>query len=285
MSNPLVQSKPAQIKTVELRKSAGILDDYAVRKSVLTKEFDTQKSNSVLLLNQTTAQTIENGKPNFKDGVISADNGAYDFTFSFGVPTKVGIETETGQAGGFGMVVVNENTDTDMFGQTAGGLAFGVEVNGDGSENYFGPSIAYGIYGFINAKNYSYVSNPTAGAFGISAQSGTLVDTAMGVTSAVSAQGAGSYIQEGYLYRGEFSSLSGGTMDNTYGLFFPDITQGTISNYAIKTGLGLVQFGDNLILTGLKSGTLVAPPANLVVGEVWKDTTTSATHPILRIKA
>jgi hypothetical protein len=38
MSNPLVQSRATPIKTVELRKSAGILDDYAVRKNVATKE-------------------------------------------------------------------------------------------------------------------------------------------------------------------------------------------------------------------------------------------------------
>jgi hypothetical protein len=34
----------------------------------------------------------------------------------------------------------------------------------------------------------------------------------------------------------------------------------------------------------LPSGTLVSPPAGLYSGDVWKDTTTSATHPILRIK-
>lgn len=35
--------------------------------------------------------------------------------------------------------------------------------------------------------------------------------------------------------------------------------------------------------TGGKTGTLAAPPANLIIGEVWADTTDSAVHPIYRI--
>jgi len=34
---------------------------------------------------------------------------------------------------------------------------------------------------------------------------------------------------------------------------------------------------------GYKSGTLASPPAGMVIGEVWADTTDSATHPIYRI--
>ena len=34
---------------------------------------------------------------------------------------------------------------------------------------------------------------------------------------------------------------------------------------------------------GYKTGTLIAPPAGLIIGEVWADTTDSATHPIYRI--
>lgn len=35
--------------------------------------------------------------------------------------------------------------------------------------------------------------------------------------------------------------------------------------------------------SGYKSGTLASPPAAMVIGEVWADTTDSATHPIYRI--
>ena len=34
----------------------------------------------------------------------------------------------------------------------------------------------------------------------------------------------------------------------------------------------------------IKIGTLASPPENMVKGEVWADTTTSSTHPIIRIK-
>lgn len=37
------------------------------------------------------------------------------------------------------------------------------------------------------------------------------------------------------------------------------------------------------LISGYKSGTLASPPASLVVGERWADTTDSATHPIIRI--
>jgi hypothetical protein len=73
------------------------------------------------------------------------------------------------------------------------------------------------------------------------------------------------------------------TYENIYGLKIDDITDfngwGAVNFYAIKTGTGKITFG------GLPSGTLVAPPAGLVSGELWADTTTSATHPIVRIKA
>ena len=36
-------------------------------------------------------------------------------------------------------------------------------------------------------------------------------------------------------------------------------------------------------LTGLKSGTIISPPASLLVDELWEDTTDSANHPIVRI--
>lgn len=34
----------------------------------------------------------------------------------------------------------------------------------------------------------------------------------------------------------------------------------------------------------IKIGTLASPPENITKGEVWADTTTSSTHPIIRIK-
>lgn len=45
----------------------------------------------------------------------------------------------------------------------------------------------------------------------------------------------------------------------------------------------LIQVAGVLKCTGGKTGTLIAPPANLIIGEVWADTTDSAVHPIYRI--
>lgn len=54
----------------------------------------------------------------------------------------------------------------------------------------------------------------------------------------------------------------------------------------LLTQLGLVNTAELLAIwrhTGLKSGTLIAPPPGLSVNEVWEDTTDSANQPILRI--
>lgn len=50
-----------------------------------------------------------------------------------------------------------------------------------------------------------------------------------------------------------------------------------------RTAEGIVGFNVSIDLSNAKSGTLASPPAGLVVGEVWSDTTDSATHPIARI--
>lgn len=41
--NPLIPSKPKEVRIIDLPKSAGILDDFAVRKNVATKEGTIEK--------------------------------------------------------------------------------------------------------------------------------------------------------------------------------------------------------------------------------------------------
>jgi hypothetical protein len=41
--NPFIPKKEAPLKTIDLNKSAGILDDYAVRKNIATREGTIQK--------------------------------------------------------------------------------------------------------------------------------------------------------------------------------------------------------------------------------------------------
>jgi hypothetical protein len=50
-----------------------------------------------------------------------------------------------------------------------------------------------------------------------------------------------------------FFNLGGGTVTNAYGIRLGDITAGSTSNYAIKTGAGLVEFGDATSITSTSS--------------------------------
>jgi len=102
----------------------------------------------------------------------------------------------------------------------------------------------------------------------------TITNGAYGLKITNSSQGttpilAGIYIQD---------AVPAGTVTDHYGLWIADVT-GATNNYAIKTELGKIAFG------GLPSGTLVAPPAGLAIGDLWKDTTTSSQYPIIRIRA
>lgn len=62
----------------------------------------------------------------------------------------------------------------------------------------------------------------------------------------------------------------GGEITNFYGLMVDDLIFG-VNNWAIKTGLGLVEFGDKINAANLPSGT--SEPGGLSVGDLWVDTT------------
>ncbi len=64
------------------------------------------------------------------------------------------------------------------------------------------------------------------------------------------------------------------------------------NTFGIGTNLGIqiicypdghVEFTGGITIDGLPTGTIASPPS-VNVGDVWKDTTTSAAHPILRIR-
>jgi len=69
---------------------------------------------------------------------------------------------------------------------------------------------------------------------------------------------------------GLYSNAPGyaGAITNSYGLFVGDRTRGTSGNWAIKTGLGKVQFGDTVTLDSLSASQVVLTDAsnNLVSG-------------------
>lgn len=80
---------------------------------------------------------------------------------------------------------------------------------------------------------------------------------------------------------GSFTNFLEGNVANSgrLSLFTNSVERLSISLGGLVTMLGL------LAATGLKSGTLAAPPAGLVSGEFWEDTTDSAAHPTVRIAA
>ena len=41
--------------------------------------------------------------------------------------------------------------------------------------------------------------------------------------------------------------------------------------------------GPSLVVANMPVGTIAAPPAGMVINQLWLDTTTSATHPIVRL--
>jgi len=62
------------------------------------------------------------------------------------------------------------------------------------------------------------------------------------------------------IYGGTAGSV--GSVSNLYGLYVEDITKGSVSNYAVYTGLGACRFGDDVTVAGdleVQGGSLVSP--------------------------
>lgn len=80
-----------------------------------------------------------------------------------------------------------------------------------------------------------------------------------------------------------------GSLVNQYGILIDNLTAGGTLNYAIKTGTGLVQFGDQLLLaagttsrSSLNLASGVAPTVP-VAGDIWYDGTNSVLYTGLRV--
>lgn len=62
-----------------------------------------------------------------------------------------------------------------------------------------------------------------------------------------------------YGFKVSSSTFSGGTIGNVFGLSIADISGGTSTNYAIKTGLGAVSFGDKTFVKGFNNSVSYSP--------------------------
>ena len=119
--------------------------------------------------------------------------------------------------------------------------------------------------------------------------------------------GADKTLLDGLVSTGPFLPLGGGTMLGDIkmqgvrlrfpggGGDFRNFLQGNVANsgrlslFTLDTERLSIQLNGFVTMlagfgaTALKSGTFAVPPAGLITGEFWKDTTDSATQPILRL--
>jgi hypothetical protein len=79
----------------------------------------------------------------------------------------------------------------------------------------------------------------------VTALANSTVSSAIGHQSSVYAQSGGA-ITTAYLFYGAIGTYSGGTIGTAYGLYLGDVNNAT-TNYAIYTGAGTVQFGDEVV--------------------------------------
>jgi hypothetical protein len=148
------------------------------------------------------------------------------------------------------------------------------EARGTGNSN--------GVYGFSGVSQaHGGMHNSVVGLSG----TGALSETANVVTSVSGVEGM-AQLNNGNatvpnaigLHALSTYRYGSGTITNNYGLMVEDQTVG-VSNYAIKTGLGQVQFGDRTILApstvnaaslNISAGL---PPSSPVAGDIWSTAT------------
>ena len=148
----------------------------------------------------------------------------------------------------------SDNTGT-LFGASSN-IRANVDGGGTGDLNEIRSNQAIASFKWENAGDASTVSNYYALMNNDADYTGTITDWA--------------------LYNAEVSDI-GGTITNLYGLKLPDITYGA-NNYAIKTGSGLIDFGDDVQIAGnvdINSGDLshegnTGLTGNYSVGNCWQ---------------
>jgi hypothetical protein len=224
--------------------------------------------NNFLKLNQSTPQTVDNGKPNFDDGLLIGtstdegellqvkgdiridDTGNYSFTPIFGVPSFNKIHTTTTNYGdgGFGMVLVNDISFTDSLGggNTVGGMGFGI-IN-DGKNNYEGAATSYGIYGYNTNNNGGFSSYMSAISGTTQLLDGSYTEYANAIEGYFGAYDNSTVFSDvKVLYLTASKDAGSEIQGNLYGIKIDDMNVANNNNYAIYTGAGLNYFGDDII--------------------------------------
>lgn len=183
------------------------------------------------------SSVINGGNPEESGPIPPIDDGRYKNVLTiyeqFTSPSQVG----TGQAGGiFTCVVVNQPNNDLATNYVAN--EFQLLIPSTNTANYGGMAGMIGVSSHAGSGSIGFVAGvqSTAINFGsghidlqaslygfIENDSGTVTDAAIFYADVIS-----------------------GFANNKYGLFITDVTGGSVSNHAIKTGLGEVFFGDKL---------------------------------------
>ena len=210
---------------------------------------------------------------------------------SSGTPTQI-INID----GSIGFGAVNYDVSSIAIGGYAiASGPYSIAIGGDYGDGSFTTAVnegdvAIGTSAYASGT-YSYALGPLASATGRNSLSIGTQGSADG-TYSMKLGTSGIATADRSIIIGSFqnSDFGGGTHEN---IDLNSIMFGGINPY----GGGVNQKWLNLIpdnsstkwlhfnISHLPSGTLVTPPSGINQGDVWMDTTTSATHPILRIKA
>lgn len=188
----------------------------------------------------------------------------------------------------------------DQFGQTTecwtpagGSVVWNGELVGTyGSFSHFGSGSLNALYGgsFEGFNSGSATAtlivgvNASANNGGVAAGDPTQTPTNNGaatnlraVTGLCNNKSSGVVAAAAALYADGPHNTGGGTITNCYGVFVEDQTAG-LTNYAIKTGAGLVSFGDLMALRKLVTAGL---PAASAANEGYAALVTDATTPTI----
>ena len=182
---------------------------------------------------------------------ISWDESTDTFAFTKGIDETFSYEIADAEPEYyFNDINISLTSNGTATGSDYHGFRSKVTMTGDDNLTSSVSSGQAGISGYFNLSGDATVDE-AAGVLGINAVVNTSVGTmtnAFGVAGAVVELSAGATITNGAALYGQILKAGAGTITNAFGLLISDITQGDSANYAIKTGVGQVEFGDDVTM-------------------------------------
>jgi len=275
MGSRLIPAAPKPVHFIEGRKSAGILDDFAVRKNVATKEGTIEQvpTNDNHIVNKKyvddsvgaidlsglvpytgATSNVNLGSENLTTtGIITAEGGFvsdpidYDWSGMLGYPIVNRISTSVDLEPKVVMGAINVISPSEPYVYPDGsGLAFMNEVPADALG---GAGQLFGIFGINVVKGPSSEVDMSLVAYGAYLDTHTINDAYLYSGNGASVYvGAyhNSYMSEAVGLDIHVTKDSTASMDVATGILIADMPETNISSRAIQTGTGEVVFGDDV---------------------------------------